>query len=62
MTLTQRIDMAQHLWQTTGQERYHDEYLALADLAALVCSRSPHYLRALEDGLTIVRCEAQETA
>ena len=57
MTLTQRIDMAQHLWQTTGQALYHDEYRALTDLAVMVRSRSPHYLRALEEGLAIARAE-----
>ena len=56
MTLTQRMDMAWHLWRTTGQACYQEEYLALADLAAMIQSRSPHYLRALADGLAIVRC------
>ena len=60
MTLTQRMDMARHLWRTTGQACYQEEYLALADLAAMIQSRSPHYLRALEDGLAIVRCGEQE--
>ena len=60
MTLTQRMDMAWRLWRTTGQARYLEEYCALSDLAVLVRTRATHYLRALEEGLAIVRSEEPE--
>lgn len=54
MTLTRRIEMAHTLWEQTKQDQYLNEYLALSDLAEIVRRRTPGYVQALEDGLSIV--------